>query len=250
MQKLTTLTGKTIAIHQPNYLPWAGYFLKMAACDVFVFHDNVQITKAGHTRRVKIASRHSIDKSQWLTVPLKKHSDFALIKDLEISWETDWTQKHLNQIKDSYIQCPYFDEFFPKLVDWYQEAKRFTSLSEMNVFFIKQIMQELDINKEFHFSSQLPVSGKASAYNLAITKHLNGTDYLSGLGGDKYQDEIDFVSEGLELVRMDGMAEIEFLFLEKGIPKVCHSNSILELNFNIEKNKLKEIFSFSNFNFH
>ncbi len=244
------MTRKTIAIHQPNYLPWAGYFLKMVACDDFVFHDNVQITKAGPTRRVKIASRHSIDKMQWLTVPLKKHSDFALIKDLKISWEADWTKKHLNQIKDTYCQCPYFSDFFPKIVDWYLEAKRFTSLSEMNVFFIKQIMNELDIKKEMHISSNLPVSGRASTYNLAITKHLNGTHYLSGLGGDKYQDEMDFVSQEVHLVRMDSMAELNLLLLEIEIPKLCFSNSVLELIFNIDKKKLKEIFSCSKFNIH
>jgi hypothetical protein len=61
-------------------MPWAGYFLKIAACDVFVFHDNVQLTKAGPTRRVKISSRNSVDRTQWMTVSLKKHSDFALIK--------------------------------------------------------------------------------------------------------------------------------------------------------------------------
>ncbi|MBK8887840.1 MAG: WbqC family protein [Saprospiraceae bacterium] len=42
---------KTIAIHQPNFFPWLGYFYKMSKADVFVFHDNVQITKSGPTRR-------------------------------------------------------------------------------------------------------------------------------------------------------------------------------------------------------
>lgn len=232
------MTTNTIAIHQPNYLPWAGYFLKMAACDVFVFHDNVQITKAGPTRRVKIASRHSLDKTQWLTVPLKKHSDYALIKDLEISWETDWTQKHLNQIKDAYIQCPYFDDFFPKLVDWYQEAKRFTSLSEMNVFFIKRIMHELDIKKEIHFSSQLPVSGKASAYNLAISKYLNGSHYLSGLGSDKYQDEIIFHQNNIEVSHIDSMALLRSHQLSENINP---SLSIVEMLMKVDLTLLNKM---------
>jgi hypothetical protein len=232
------LTKKVIAIHQPNYLPWAGYFLKMAACDVFVFHDNVQITKAGPTRRVKIASRYSLDKTQWLTVPLNKHSDYALIKDLEISWETDWTQKHINQIKDAYIQCPYFDDFFPKLVGWYQEAKRFTSLSQMNVFFIKQIMYDLDIKKEIHFSSQLPVSGKASAYNLAISKHLNGSHYLSGLGGNNYQDEIIFHQNNIQVNQIDSKALLRAHQLSENINP---SLSIVEMLMKVDLTLLKKM---------
>ena len=104
---------KIIAIHQPNFIPWAGYFLKMAASDVFVFHDNVEITKSGPTRRVKISALQTVDYTQWLTVPLVKHSDFALIRELEISWQSDWTKKHLNQIKNAYRTCLYFELYFP-----------------------------------------------------------------------------------------------------------------------------------------
>ncbi len=241
---------KIVAIHQPNYLPWAGYFLKMAACDVFVFHDNVQITKSGPTRRVKIASRNAIDKTQWLTVPLKKHSDFALIKDLEISWDTDWANKHLNHMKDAYSDCPYFDEYFPKIIVWYQEAKQFNLLSEMNIYFIKKIMNELGLCKEVLCSSALPVSGKASSYNLAITNHLCGTQYLSGAGADKYQEEIEFSEQGIQLMKLGSVEVMNLLLLKRGMENINYKHSILELIFKIDKNNLEEIFSLSNFDIH
>jgi WbqC-like protein family len=234
------LSQKIIAIHQPNYLPWAGYFLKMAACDVFVFHDNVQITKAGPTRRVKIASRNTPDKTQWLTVPLKQHSDFALIKDLEISWEVDWTRKHLNQIKDTYIKSPYFDLYFPMISNWFQETKRFNSLSEMNIYFIKQILHQLDIVRDIICSSDLPVSGKAASYNLAIIKHLKGNQYLSGAGGDKYQDEQLFTENQIKLKKLDSKTELEEIF--SGFD--CHINlSIIELLMKVDTNIVKLGFS-------
>lgn len=234
---------KTIAIHQPNYLPWAGYFLKMAACDVFVVHDNVQITKRGPTRRVKIHSKNTLDKTQWLTVPLKKHSDYTLIKDLEISWEVDWTKKHLNQIKDAYIQRTYFDDFFPLLVEWYQEVKALTSLSLVNVFFIKKIMQELNIKKEIIYSSSLPVSGKGTDYNIAVCQYLNASRYLSGKGGENYQREESFEAQQLKMTKLDSKNELLGMFSDFDVNVGL---SIIELLMKLGKDEIKNRFlSFS-----
>lgn len=233
------MSQKIIAIHQPNFIPWAGYFLKMAACDVFVFHDNVQITKAGPTRRVKISAHHTQDHTQWLTVPLKKHSDFTLIKDLEVSWESDWTKKHLNLIKDSYKGSLFFDMYFPVICEWYQNAKDFNSLSQMNIYFLKQIMNELGISKEIFCSSQLPVSGKASTFNLAITQYLNGTHYLSGAGGDKYQEEQLFLLSQIKLESIDAKIALASIF--PGF-NINFSVSILELLMKVDLQTIKSGF--------
>jgi hypothetical protein len=190
-------------------LPWAGYFLKMAACDVFVFHDNVQITKAGPTRRVKISARHNADQTQWITVPLKKHSDFALIKDLEVSWDNDWSKKHLNQITNAYSQCEQFGSIFPWICNLYEACRDYSLLSEMNIFIIQQIMNLLGIKAEIFRSSHLPLSGKSSEYNLAIVKYLQGTHYLCGIGSNHYQDNILFTESGILLDSMDYLSTLK-----------------------------------------
>jgi hypothetical protein len=228
---------KTIAIHQPNFLPWPGYFLKIVSCDVFVFHDNVQITKRGYTRRTKISSNKLYEESQWLTVPLKKHSDFALIKDLEISWDTDWPQKHLNQIKSTYYGCPRFDEFFKILSYWYQQVKEIGYLSDMNIFFIRQILKELGIEKEIFKSSELPVGGKATSYNLAITQHLNGTQYLCGNGASKYQDDQQFLDHHIQVRHLDAIQNLGNEFLNINLQV-----SIIELFMNVEIDAIRKVF--------
>lgn len=234
------MTDKIIAIHQPNFMPWAGYFLKIAACDVFVFHDNVQLTKAGPTRRVKIASIGAPEHTQWLTVPLKKQSDFTLIKDLEISWDTDWSSKHLNQLHYAYRKSPNYDIYFPKIQQWYQKAKEFNFLSDLNIYFIQQWMQELDIQKEIVSSSKLLVSGKGAHYNLAITQYLNGTHYLSGMGGDKYQDEEIFNTQQLKLLRFDSKSYLEHHF--SGF-QTNFGLSLIELLMKIDIDIIKSGFS-------
>ena len=62
----------TIAIHQPNYLPWLGYFYKIANSDVFVFLDDVQFSKNSYTNRVQVFGKD--EKMRWLTVPVSAHS--------------------------------------------------------------------------------------------------------------------------------------------------------------------------------
>ncbi|MBK9255895.1 MAG: WbqC family protein [Saprospiraceae bacterium] len=198
-----------VAIHQPNFLPWTGYFLKMAQSDVFVFHDNVQITKSGPTRRVKIAATNATNQFQWLTVPLKKHSDFTMIKDLEINYEKDWHKKHLSIIFESYRMCPQFDNIFPLIKSWYQEAENFLLLSELNIFLIKKIMNVLGLNIQLFNSSQMPVSGKGSEYNLAIVLYIKGTDYISGKGADNYQDENLFKTNNINLIKVEALKQIE-----------------------------------------
>lgn len=218
-----------VAIHQPNFLPWAGYFIKMAACDTFVFHDNVQITKSGPTRRVKISAKHTADHVQWLTVPLKKHSDYALIKDLEVSWDKDWTQSHLAKIFNSYRKFPNFDFTYTILERWYSNAKNINNLSELNIYLIRQVVSLLGIDKSFIKSSDLSVTGKAETYNLAICVNLGATHYLSGTGGSAYQNNSEFLNSGIELKVLNSKKLLETYFQELNINQINLSNSIIEL---------------------
>ncbi|MBK9150506.1 MAG: WbqC family protein [Saprospiraceae bacterium] len=217
-----------VAVHQPNFLPWAGYFLKIAAGDIFVFHDNVQLTKSGPTRRVRIHAESPAQNFRWLTVPLKKHSDYALIKDLEISDEVDWRTKHLNTINAVYRKYPYFHEIYPLVKIWYEQTYSYGLLSKMNGFLIQQISQLAGLDTQFIWSSELPVSGKGSEYNLNIVKYLGGTHYLCGTGSKKYQDDSLFESQNIRIIQSDYMSE-----LRKRLPDAASyfnpTHSIIEL---------------------
>lgn len=194
---------KTIAIHQPNYFPWLGFFYKIYASDVFIFHDNVEHSKRYPTRRTRIRKAHSSDETCWLTVPLKKHSDFTLIKDLEIDHSQDWQGKHLRKISNSYSSAAFFSEAFPKIEDWLSAAKRFDLLADFNIFLIKNMLTWMGIERETFRSSAVPVEGKGSAYNVALVKQLGGAVYLSGKGGDSYQQEAEFSRENIRLAVND-----------------------------------------------
>ena len=207
--------------------------------DAFVFLDDVEITKSGYTRRTKILHRNACD--QWLTVPLKKHSDFAKIHELEIAWDRDWVKSHLNNIQSVYAKSPFYSSFFPILKEWFFKANQFKKLSELNMYFIHKVMERLDINTEVQLSSQLPVFGKASDYNIAITKYLNGEIYLSGLGGDGYQNRNIFDEENVALKVCDSYNWITSQEAFNGInPKYSLIHFFMHVDLDVFKNHLKE----------
>lgn len=190
---------KIVAIHQPNYIPWLGYFSKIAACHEFVFHDNVEHSKRYPTRRTMIRKSVSDSTPVWLSVPLQKHSDFAFIRDLRVDMTTDWASRHLKKIGGVYGAYPHFEPIFTLLREIYDQVKRLDSLAEVNIHFIKQISAWLELNPAFHLSSELPCTGKASEYNIAMVKYLGGKVYLSGKGGGNYQDEADYLANQISL---------------------------------------------------
>ncbi|PYN14894.1 MAG: hypothetical protein DME05_13725, partial [Candidatus Rokuibacteriota bacterium] len=91
-----------IAIHQPHYLPWLGYFAKWAAADLFVFLDTVQFEKNGWQNRNRIKTR---DGARWLTVPVRA-SLGTPIKDVTIDERQPWPGRHLRMIEHAYAKAP------------------------------------------------------------------------------------------------------------------------------------------------
>jgi hypothetical protein len=218
---------KTVAIHQPNYLPWTGYFLKMAVADHFIFHDNVKITKAGPTRRVQIAGSNA-NTPVWLSVPLQKHSDFTLIKDVAIIKDNNWIKKHLAYIRASYYGFPHYKHIFSLLEAWLFEYEQQTFLARLNAGLIEKIASIGTIKATLHFSSEMPAEGKKDEYNLYLTKMLEGNIYISGKGAIKYQDEATFIANEIRLVYADTMAFYQSFIQKNRLTGVNASLSVID----------------------
>ena len=101
-----------VVIHQPDFLPHLGFFHKLLNCNTFVIFDNVQFLKRGWHHRDKIKTP---DGDKWLTINTQKCPQKTIIKDVIISYESDWKQQHLNLIKENYSKTNYFDEIYPHI---------------------------------------------------------------------------------------------------------------------------------------
>jgi len=225
------LKNNIVGIHQPNFLPWLGYFVKIDKSDTFVFHDQVEFSKKSFTKRVKIRSHFDSLETKYLTVPLVAKSDFTLIKDIEISNAVDWRKKQLAQIQHAYRQCKFFPEWFENWKTWYANSVDIEYLAEMNIYFIKSICEELGISSNFSLSSGLEVVGKKDELNFQIVKRLEGDAYCSGTGGAKYYDPKLYAQQEIEFYLHRTFEELEEKPYLSDAGKFVNGLSILDALF-------------------
>ncbi len=183
-----------VAIHQPNFLPWLGYFYKIAKCDVFVFLDSVQYTKNSFINRNKIKTPQL---DAWLTVPVSfKFGE--LISEVRINNDTSWREKHLKTLEMNYKKSKCFEEVFNEIKQIYY-LKDWQYLSDFNISLLKAITSYIGLNKSFIKSSTWDIPAQSTELLVQIVKKMNGNTYLSGFGGANYQEEDLFTKEGISL---------------------------------------------------
>ena len=188
-----------VAIHQPNFLPWLGYFYKMLKTDRFVFLDDAQYSRGSITSRVNIKTPEG---KKWLSVPVKKRGhSFQPISEIEVEPGTIWN-KIPGTLQSSYGRAPYFRTYMPQL-----EAilnKGHLRLVELNIALIEWLAQAFEMPTKSVKSSELPgVWGQSTERLVSICRSTGATQYLSGFGGQKYQEEELFKQNGIDLAVYD-----------------------------------------------
>ncbi len=184
-----------VAIHQPQFLPWLGYFNKIDTADVFVLLDNVQFKKNEWQNRNKIKTPQGW---QWLTVPVQKK--FGLkINQVKIASEHNWKNKHLKSLELNYQKAPYFQDYFEIVEKIY--AKPWQKLLDLNTVLIKEFVRILNINTEIVTASHLePLPEQPDDRLIALTHKLGGEIYLAGEGGKNYMQIAKYEEAGIKVV--------------------------------------------------
>lgn len=184
-----------LSAHQPAYLPWLGYFEKIARSDVFVFLDTVQFEKNSFINRNKIKTQQG---PQWLTIPVmtKGHIKTTL-RDTLIDNTQPWSTKHLKTIKLQYSKASCFKECFPKLETLYLTPE--SNLAELCWRQLQFWLAELEIKTKVYRSSDLSVASKKSDLVLDFCKYFGAKHYLSGALGKNYLNEESFLTAGIEI---------------------------------------------------
>ncbi len=184
----------TVTIHQPGYLPWLGFFDKMARADVFVLLDDVQYEKNYFDNRNKIKTATG---PIWLTVPVKVTFGQKL-NEVTIENKLPWRVKHYKSIVASYSRTPYFSEhqeFFKNLY-----TKNWEKLIDLNITIIQYLAEKLGLTTKLLRSSEMGVTGLKGDRILNICENLKADVYLSGQFGRNYLDEIKFKEKNIGLI--------------------------------------------------
>jgi hypothetical protein len=173
--------GKRIAISQPTYLPWIGYFDLIEQVDTFVFLDNVQFEKQSWQQRNRIKTPTGL---QWLTVPVVFRGRLGQdIRAVELR-ESDALTKHLKSIELNYRRAPFFDEYYPQLENLLGDAPPF--LSDFNIGIIRWACDVLRMKTRLVKASELPATGTRAELLACICMSQRASEYLSPIGSYVY----------------------------------------------------------------
>lgn len=228
-----------VSIHQPNYIPWIGYFHKIASSDIFVVFDDIQLPR-GKKNNFVIRNRIKAESgAKWLTIPVKNKSLMVSINKVEINNDMPWKENHWNSISHNYAKSHFFKDYkyeFQKELE-----KNYKYIVEFNVMLIKFFMSALEINTKIVFSSSLGVNETGTEKILGLIKKLNCNQYItgSGPGSKKYvtDNENLFKEHGIELILHKFAQPIYPQQFNEFVPDL----SIVDILFNIGKHETMKI---------
>jgi WbqC-like protein family len=171
-----------VAIAQPTYLPWLGYFDLIDQVDIFVILDSVQFEKQSWQQRNRIKTPTGL---QWLTVPVLFRGRFGqLIHEVKIR-DCKFYKDHLRAIELNYRRSPFFQEYFSEL-GVLLACSEGETLRDLNVRLLSWFIRVLGIDAHIVRSSAMPVSGRRTQLLAEICDHLGGAQYISPIGSAGY----------------------------------------------------------------
>lgn len=223
-----------VTIHQPEHLPWLGFFDKMRQADMFVLLDTTQFAKDDFQNRNRIKTKNG---PTWLTVPVfKQGRSEQLIINAEISNDRNWRNRCWSLIYQSYRDAPFFEKYEPFFKDLY--ARQWSGLATLNETIIRCLRDQLGLRTELVKASDLGLYMRgATNINLTICQRLGADIYLSGKHGSDYLDETRFAEQGIEVRYQDFKHPVYPQLWGDFLPRM----SSLDLLFNCGESSLKVI---------
>ena len=178
-----------VAIMQPTYMPWLGYFRLISEVDAFVYLDDAQYERGTWHNRNKILLQGS---ESWLTVPVvRKHLGDSLNTVL-VDDTKRWRNKHLAMLRSAYAKAPYLEDMLDLAA--ILQDNRLTHLSDLNIGIIEKVCQFLSIVTPRLRSSSLNIPGVRTKRVVEICSKLHASTYVSPRGAENYLREDGFTS--------------------------------------------------------
>ncbi|RLG31406.1 hypothetical protein DRO03_01265 [Methanosarcinales archaeon] len=190
-----------IAVHQPNYIPYLGFFDKMKQSDIFVIYDDAQFNKEDFQHRNKIRIYHGW---KYLTIPVEKKCipiKDILIRNDRMVKDMTWQEAHLKDIQDNYKNTPYYVLYEHNLETIHTD--KYDKLIDLNMEIINFLKDALNIKTKTIFAGELGFTSRSTERLIDITEALGGDTYLSGPAGRNYLNVSLFESRGIDVKFQD-----------------------------------------------
>ncbi len=187
-----------VSIHQPQFLPWLGYFDKIERADIFVLLDNVQFKKNEWQNRNKIKTAQGW---QWLTVPVTYQYP-QLINEVEINSRNKWQHRQRQSILSNYKKAPFWsalEGFFDEIY-----SSEWKYISTLNIHVVRGLAGLLGIETPIFIASEIGTFPEDPDERLiSITNHFGADTYLAGSGGRGYMDLEKYERNGIQVLFQD-----------------------------------------------
>ncbi|XOB62001.1 WbqC family protein [Campylobacterota bacterium DY0563] len=192
----------TVAIMQPYFFPYIGYWQLIANSDEFIFFDIVQYNKRSWMNRNRILHPDKPNDFQYISVPIKKHSQGTIIKEVTINNNENWKAEILGKLSVyKKLKAPYYNETISivrRIFD--KEYENFLNLS---VEITKQICAYLEIDFKYKIASEIDFDKNSikgpGDWALYISKKLKAKQYINPYGGYELFEENKYLKNGIEL---------------------------------------------------
>jgi hypothetical protein len=179
-----------VAAHQPNFLPWLGFFDRMRRADLFVFVDHVQFERQNYQNRALIKTAEG---ARWITVPVHQRSQKEKIVEKTIdnqgTGKHRWGRKAFLTMQYSYQAAPYYAHYAPRLKELLDG--HWDRLADLNLALLEFTRSSLGIETPVLRSSDLPVAGAKSDMVLNLCKAVGADTYLAGMGGSRHYLDVE-----------------------------------------------------------
>jgi len=184
-----------VAIMQPYFFPYIGYFQLIAAVDTFIVYDNIKYTKKGWINRNRMLQS---GKDVMFSLPLKSDSDYLDVCERELAADFN-RDKLLNQFNGAYRRAPYFTQTFPLVeqIMRYEDTNLFRFLHHS----IVKTCEHLGIATEIRISSGFAINHDLKNQDkvLALCEATGASTYVNAIGGIELYSKETFQKKGIEL---------------------------------------------------
>lgn len=213
-----------VAIIQPSFIPWKGFFDIISKVDIFVHLDDVQYTKSDWRNRNYISGRNG---RVLLTIPIRKHPFGSKINQIYIDEEKSWRKLHLKTIKQNYSNSPFYKDYESLVEDIYSFDTE--KLSEFTIYSVELISRFLGLKTKFTKSSEFVLNGSRETKLIEICKLLDASEYITGPAASSYLNPGLWLSEGIKL----RFFSYEYPEYPQKSLEFHHNVSIIDLLFNV-----------------
>jgi WbqC-like protein family len=189
---------ENVAIAQPTFLPWAGWFDLVDQVDLFIVLDDVALSKQSWQQRNRIRTPAGLS---YVTVPVRSAGRLGQrIIDTELA-DTSFVQKLIRTVGQNYARAANFDRYYPEFCSVLAKSAASGKLVDLNCGLIDWLAEQLEVTTLRVRSSELGASGKRGAYVAKLCEMVGARRYITPPGAVEYlmADHAEFETRSISV---------------------------------------------------